>query len=126
MADGYKLWKNKAVDNLKWANDNFKLGNYALVCYLAQQAIELLLKGYIYSKNKIPPRTHNLLRLSKICSELGLNLSGFTQELAVLSEYYFETRYPDHPERDTDNRDIALEALEFSREINLAVQNEID
>lgn len=40
QSDEYKLWFNRADDNLKWATDNLVSGNYSLVCFLAQQAVE--------------------------------------------------------------------------------------
>lgn len=65
MHNNYRVWIDKSEENLKWAKDNLKSGNHPLVCYLSQQAVELLLKGYIYSNNKVPPKTHQLIRLAK-------------------------------------------------------------
>lgn len=104
------LWVSKAQDNLKWAGDNLPLKNYPLVCFLSQQAVELLLKGFIYSKGQIPPKTHNLIRLEGVCADLGLNLKPYLEDLATLSEFYFETRYPDEILSELNEQTVAENA----------------
>ena len=117
MPNNYQAWRKKSEENLKWADDNLKAGNFPLVCYLAQQAVELLLKGYLYSQNKIPPKTHQLIRLAKFSEKLGLKIKDLLAKLAVLSEYYLESRYPDQLNVDLNDRRIAVEALEAARKI---------
>lgn len=96
MAANYQVWVNQAEENLKWARDNLELANYSLVGVLAQQAVELILKGYLYARRKVPSKTHNLLRLMEESKKLGLSLDrDFSEELAELSEFYFDARYPD-------------------------------
>ena len=104
MPNNYQAWRKKSEENLKWADDNLKAGNFPLVCYLAQQAVELLLKGYLYSQNKIPPKTHQLIRLAKFSEKLGLKIKGLLPKLAILSEYYLESRYPDQLNVDLNDR----------------------
>lgn len=117
MPNNYQAWLEKSEENLKWAEDNLKAGNFPLVCYLSQQAVELLLKGYIYSQNKIPPKTHHLIRLAKVSEKLGLKVKSLLPKLATLSEYYLESRYPDQLEKSLDNRKTAAKALEDARKI---------
>lgn len=96
MVANYQVWVNQAEENLKWARDNLELANYSLVGVLAQQAVELILKGYLYARRKVPSKTHNLLRLMEESKKLGLSLDrDFSEELAELSEFYFDARYPD-------------------------------
>ena len=104
MPNNYQAWRKKSEENLKWADDNLKAGNFPLVCYLAQQAVELLLKGYLYSQNKIPPKTHQLIRLAKFSEKLGLKIKGLLPKLAILSEYYLESRYPDQLNVDLNDK----------------------
>ena len=118
QSDEYQLWFNKADDNLKWASDNLINGNYSLVCFLSQQAAELVLKGYLYLKETIPEKTHNLVNLSEICMRQGLDLSEeVIKYLNILSDYYFESRYPDMLDIDLDNEKAAKEALESAKKI---------
>jgi len=118
MQSDYGIWVLKAKDNLKWANDNLKLGNCPLVCYLSQQAVELLLKGYLYSKGSIPPKSHNLVMLAKLCEGYELKKVGkLLPKLAILSEFYFESRYPDSIVSELNDRYIAADALESAKDI---------
>jgi len=118
MSDsGSKLWFEKASDNLKWAEDNLKDNNFPLVCYLSQQAVELALKGFLYSKGVVPPKSHLLVKLGEVCKENGLDVTEIMVDLAVLSEYYLEARYPDELNRDLDNENLAKEALSKAKKV---------
>ncbi|MBU0569317.1 HEPN domain-containing protein, partial [Patescibacteria group bacterium] len=64
-----------------------------------------------------PPKTHQLIRLAGICKGLKLNLDNFLPKLAILSEYYFESRYPNSLNKELDNKEIAEHALESAKKI---------
>ena len=83
--------------------------------------MELLLKGYLYSKGEIPPRTHQLLRLQTEAAGHGLQLKGFEEELASLSEYYFESRYPDEFVFELNSEQVAKKALAAADRISAAI-----
>ena len=118
QSDEYKLWFKRADDNLKWASDNLIDGNYSLVCFLSQQAAELVLKGYLYLKEIVPTKTHSLVNLSEICMRQGLKFSEeIIKYLNILTDYYFESRYPDMLDIDLDNEKVAKEALESAKKI---------
>lgn len=117
MSNNYTSWVEKAADNLKWAEDNLKIGNFPLVCYLSQQSVELLLKGHLYKLGKIPPKVHNLIALAKECEKSGLNIDDFINDLATLSEYYFQSRYPDNLQEELNNKEAASQALDKARKI---------
>ena len=125
MQGNYQAWFENAQDNLKWAEDNFKDGNFPLVCFLSQQAVELLLKSCIYSKDKIPPKTHQLVRLAEFCKQLGFKLNELLPKLAILSEYYLESRYPDELNRELNQKGVAQKALGFAKEIFEAILPEL-
>ena len=113
----YQVWVQKAEDNLRWSKDNLESENYPLVCYLSQQAVELILKGYIYSKNEIPPKTHQLIRLTKVCSNLNLDLDEYLPVLAILAEYYFESRYPDEFNPELEKKEVAQKAYSSAKKV---------
>src|SRR5258708_8259223 len=118
QSDEYKLWFERADDNLKWASDNLVDGNYPLVCFLSQQAVELVLKGYLYLKETIPTKTHSLVNLSEICMKQGLELPEvMVKYLDILTDYYFASRYPDMLDIDLDDEKVAMEALESAKRI---------
>ena len=114
----YKDWITKSEDNIKWSIDNLKDQNYVLVCFLCQQAVEIILKGFLYFKDEVPPKIHDLLKLVNICKKLGLNIDDEQiPKLATLAEYYMKSRYPDMLDSNLDNKVLAEEALEFAQEI---------
>src|SRR5258708_33435463 len=118
QSDEYKLWFERADDNLKWASDNLVDGNYSLVCFLSQQAVELVLKGYLYLKETVPTKTHSVVNLSEICIRQGLELQEvMVKYLDILTDYYFESRYPDMLDINLDNEKVAKEALESAKKI---------
>jgi HEPN domain-containing protein len=64
-----ELWLQFAGDDLKSANVLLAEGLYNTVCFHSQQAVEKLFKAFIAAFNKPIPRTHNLIRLHKICED---------------------------------------------------------
>jgi len=113
----WNQWVNRAKDFLKWSKDNYKEENYPLVCYLCQQSVELLLKGWLYKLEIVPPKTHMLLRLSKLLGEKNIDLSELSEELSRLSEYYFESRYPGDETIVALGEEYAKQALEDGGEV---------
>ena len=91
-------WIQKAEDDLSFAKDAFAdTEYYDHICVLAQQAAEkylkaviILGKGFLSKKERV----HNLIYLSNLCKNYGLDLSQFEEELRRLSEAYIPARYP--------------------------------
>lgn len=124
--DEYKSWLQKAEDNLKWAEDNFYDGFYPLVCFLVQQAIELSLKGFLYKKEIIAPKSHKLLDIYKICEKSGRKLSAEqNKQLDVITDYYFESRYPDMENQNLNNKSVAQDGLFAAKKIVDEVKKQI-
>lgn len=125
-SEEYKLWFDKAEDNLLWAKGNLEGGFYPLVCFLSQQAVEIALKGFLYSKDFVPPKIHNLVKIFDVCSKSGLELStAASSGLDILTDYYFESRYPDMLDINLDNEKIAKEALESAIQIVKEIKTSI-
>ena len=90
-------WIQKAEDDLSFAKDAFAdTEYYDHICVLAQQAAEkylkaviILGKGFLSKKERV----HNLIYLSNLCKNYGLDLSQFDEELRRLSEAYIPARY---------------------------------
>lgn len=126
QSDEYKTWFTRADDYLKWTKDNLKDGNYPLVCFLSQQAIEIAFKGFIYFKDKVPPKTHDLVKVLDDAKNLGLEIGEeLSENLDTISDYYFESRYPDVEDRSLDNKQIAEEALESAIKIVKKVKSSL-
>ena len=90
-----ELWLQYAADDLKSAKVLLSEGVYNIVCFHAQQAVEKLLKALIATFKQPIPRTHNLIRLHKICEDLLESEIKFSSEkLLLLNDIYIDSRYP--------------------------------
>ena len=90
-----ELWLQYAYDDLRSAHVLLKEKIYNMVCFHAQQVAEKLFKSFIATYNKEIPRTHNLIRLHKICEDLyGGKLEIDSEALTFLNDVYIDSRYP--------------------------------
>jgi HEPN domain-containing protein len=87
-------WVIYGENDFKAAKENFKLGNFPLVCYLCQQTAEKFLKAFLISKGVKPPRTHLLQELADRCQKVNPNFKRIKNYAKKLEEYYIPTRYP--------------------------------
>lgn len=69
-----------------------------IICYHCQQSGEKFLKGYLCYCGKDIPKTHDLTKLCKLCTELDSSFEGLEADSAILSVYATGTRYPDREE----------------------------
>lgn len=96
MESKVQEWINIAEEDLSTAEWCVQGKKYLWAMVMCQQAIEKLLKA-IYQKqnNEIPPKIHNLIKLSEstgIFSELNEEFKTLFDDLLI---YYFSSRYPD-------------------------------
>jgi len=90
-----ELWLQYASDDFISAQVLLKAKIYNMVCFHSQQVSEKLFKSLIATYNKEIPRTHNLIRLHKICEDLcGIKLKIDEEALLFLNDVYIESRYP--------------------------------
>jgi len=67
---------------------------YQHALFFANQSVEKALKALVVRETKkIPPRTHNLVRLAELAN-IPLD-EEFTRVLGRIREYNLEARYPD-------------------------------
>lgn len=85
-------WWKQAKKDLESAEKNFKIGEYHLVVFLCQQAVEKGLKAYfIKTKQTSPGTTHSLIYLA---TETKVP-TKFHKFLRSLMPQFVNTRYPD-------------------------------
>jgi HEPN domain-containing protein len=92
----------------------------AVICYLCQQATEKNLKGYLVLNDIAPPKTHNLLELSKLCESIHTNFSIFFTKCAFLNQYGVMPRYPNELQITSDDVKVALR---YANDIKQFVQS---
>ncbi len=90
------IWIKIADEDLDAAEYCVNGKKYLWAMVMCQQAVEKVLKAiYVKNTDKIPEKTHNLIKLAKDTGILD-ELSGETFKLLnKLLIYYFATRYPD-------------------------------
>ena len=92
-----KQWVAKARNDLLNADNNLKAEEipYDTVCFHCQQASEKLLKAFLTAKRETPPVTHDLILLLEKVLPLNSEAEGLRDDLATLTPYAVEIRYPD-------------------------------
>lgn len=90
-----KYWLEGADHDLKAAESLFKSEKYDWCLFIAHLVLEKTLKAHFVSKNdKVPPKTHNLVKLAKQSSiELIDEKQIFFDEV---NDFNLEVRYPDY------------------------------
>lgn len=91
----YKDWLEKGEHDLEDAQRLLENDGYTdTICFLAQQAAEKYLKGYLVFKKINPRPLHHLEELAKDCAGFEKGFLDWLDECRVLTRYYIETRYP--------------------------------
>jgi HEPN domain-containing protein len=90
-----ELWLQNAADDLKSTKLLLEERIYNIACFHAQQTVEKLFKAFIAAYDQPIPRTHNLIRLHKICEDLSEDkLELDNDKLILLNDVYIDSRYP--------------------------------
>lgn len=102
-------WLESAKRDWRTAQDMAREGHNDWALFVAQLALEKLLKGLICIRTqKNPPFTHNLLKLAQL-AEIGLATEQ-ADELVQITQFNVEARYAEV------KRDLYLKATpEFTR-----------
>ncbi|MEM0320548.1 MAG: HEPN domain-containing protein [Candidatus Nezhaarchaeales archaeon] len=96
MREEAKWWIEDSKRSLLKAKKMFELGFYEDCVFNCQQALEKLLKGlWIALLKKRPPKALNLIRLYSALERQAPIDNELKDFLALISPYYFITRYPD-------------------------------
>jgi len=88
------------------------------ICFHAQQSAEKYLKAVLVSRRVYFPKTHDLVFLNQLCEQSGI-LSGFAvEDVALLTDFAVQVRYPGEEPDETDARravEIARSVRRFAR-----------
>lgn len=92
-----RQWVAKAKNDLLNADNNLRANEipFDTVCFHCQQAAEKLLKAFLAATGQTPPITHDLLLLLEKILPLNPEAEGLRDDLALLTPYAVEMRYPD-------------------------------
>ena len=64
------------------------------ICYLCQQSAEKYIKGYIFSHDIEPEKTHDLKDLLDVCIKYDAEFSTLSSNAYILTRYAVLPRYP--------------------------------
>lgn len=95
--DSYDIkdWLKKANEDLESAKILMKESElYNSIGIHCQQAVEKILKAYLYAQKTTVKKTHDLLYLIKDCAQFDKNFSNFEDDCKILNTYYIPLRYP--------------------------------
>jgi Uncharacterized conserved protein related to C-terminal domain of eukaryotic chaperone, SACSIN len=91
----YNEWFIMGDKDLKGAKILYEYdGDWGLVCFHLQQAVEKYIKGFLVYKTGMLQSGHNLFKLCKVASTCDKEFNRFLKDCAFLNSYYIETRYP--------------------------------
>lgn len=119
-------WVEKADEDLLSLESliKHKDGSPSTGCFLAQQAIEKLLKALIIKHGDELEKIHDLVTLSNKVNKFEPKIELFFKEIAVVTHYYIETRYPgDYPEFTWEE---CQKAFEIAKEVKDFVKSKED
>lgn len=91
MKEEVRRWIRGARDDLNAARNSFKSGDYDWASFQSQQAVEKALKALSIKKTNQFPKTHDLVKLSKLVNAP----KEIIIQCGKLNPSYIETRYPD-------------------------------
>jgi len=119
----YLDWFQKADEDELNAGSILKHrdGTPSGVCFLSQQMAEKYLKGLLIYNNKSFPKIHDLIQLQTLLLDIIPDIKDYSNELDLLTTYYFEARYPgDYPEFTWKEAEQAYESAKRIKEFVLS------
>lgn len=90
-----KSWIAQAEYDLKTADDNLKINNFSLACFLAEQSAQKSLKGFLIAQKEVHMHIHAIAELLKKAGEFRTDFTALIERGKTLDKYYLSTRYPD-------------------------------
>lgn len=88
-------WLDQAARDLDDAAYNRDGGRHNVACFLAQQAAEKALKGFLFFHGAEVVREHAVSDLCERAAGVDPRFREITGDCAHLDVYYIPTRYPD-------------------------------
>jgi HEPN domain-containing protein len=129
MRKEIEIWWKQAERDFKAAEKNFRLGEWYVVAFLCQQAVERGLKALVFKNTKNPEKLiarHSLIYLGKVVNAP----SKFFPALRELTSDYIVSRYPgvgsaEEPPYQLYDETKARKLLEKTKEILLWIRKRL-
>lgn len=88
-------WLRQAEHDLDIAQSHQKRGDYSDACFMAEQASQKALKGFLIAQGRRSIYIHSVAQLVEECSKTDKNFLSHIAPARILDQYYIPTRYPD-------------------------------
>jgi HEPN domain-containing protein len=120
-------WLRQAQQDMDDAQYAYDGNRFNLACFVAQQAAEKAIKGFLYAKGRTLVLGHSVARLCQEASAFHAEFEDLRKRAAPLDKYYIPTRYPNGlpggiPSEAFDQAD-ADRALELAQHVIGFVEN---
>jgi len=115
--DEYKLWFQKAKDDLIWTKNSLRGKVFYGACFTSHQATEKALKSFLISHKKPFRKIHDLRALLENCIKIDKDFETLRESVITISPYYIETRYPIYDELVSFGEKEANEAYNLAGKI---------
>jgi len=118
-------WIQKAENDFSTARhlaENMHPVPIEIVCFHCQQAAEKYLKAFLVWNDQEPPKTHDLIELTKLCSNFDKGFLLLSPKCEFLIPFATRTRYPGTS--DLEEEDIR-KALTYAQDIIESIKPKI-
>lgn len=122
----YKRWLKTAKDDIEAAQWDYQGGFHEQVCFLCQQAVEKMLKAFLYLNGERDVWGHSTEQLCKLCEEYNSTLGRHLEILKKLDRYYIPTRYPNGLPSGTPRENYTKEDSDFALQTAKAIVEVIE
>lgn len=79
-----------------------------IICYHCQQSAEKYLKGFLALKGEEIKKTHDLVKLNKMCQKYDKDFKTIEEDCLLLTDYGVNIRYPFPIDIDESDMETAL------------------
>lgn len=88
-------WLKEAAKDLEVARTMATAGHMNWACFVAQQAAEKAVKGYLYAQEVEAPWGHSVADLLRDAATYDASIASLQPIGGLLDKFYIPTRYPD-------------------------------
>ncbi|MCL2146353.1 MAG: HEPN domain-containing protein [Synergistaceae bacterium] len=123
--DWYRFAK-RDLQSAKTLNEHSQPRPLEIICYLSEQCVEKMLKGFLIANSQNPPRTHDLPMLCDMCIKIDKRFDELSDISEFLTLYGVQPRYPNEIEIIDEDVNRALkyihDVMNFFERCELMIQ----
>ena len=85
----------QAMHDLRIARGHQERDDYSDACFMAEQAAQKALQGFLMAQGQRPVPLHSAAQLAERCAQFDTDFAVHILSGRLLDQYYIPTRYPD-------------------------------